>query len=246
MKNKPFIVNFHEHHMDENADFTVLLSVGKEELEKNKMIHQENPDKTAPFFWINMENDMDYELRHLKNDVKNWGVKGIKFHPMLQHVYPNDPRLNRIYEYCEEEGIIVLWHAGIVNLPFNYQLSGPLKVKYTDPVYIEDVAYDFPDMKIVIAHLGGNYIYTASILALKHRNVYTDTAYLGFFGPRLFPKTTPSQMITHAVNVAGEDKVLYGGEGVTIQDVLDCDISDTAKEKVLGLNAMKLLEIPSK
>ena len=58
------------------------------------------------------------------------------------------------------------------------------------------------------------------------------------------PPATPSQLITHAVNIAGEDKVIYGGEGVKVKDVLDCDISDTAKEKVLGLNGLRLLSNP--
>jgi len=237
----PFIVNFHEHHIDESADITVLLSVGKDALEKNKKLHTQHPSKTIPFFYVNMQNDMAYELRHLKNDVKNWGIKGIKFQPMVQHIYPNDARLAPIYEYCEEAELVVLWHAGIVKLPFSCELNVPILGKYTDPIYHDEVAYNYPEMKIVIAHLGGNFLYTAAVLASKHSNIYVDTSFLGFYGPRMFPPATPSQMITHAVNVAGEDKVLYGGEGVTVQDVLDCDISDVAKEKVLGLNALRIL-----
>ena len=240
---KPYVINFHEHHMDENADITVLLSVGKDALERNKKTHKQHPDKTIPFYFVNVNNDIEYELRQLKNDVKYWGIKGIKFQPMNQHILPNDPKLYPIYEYCEEAGLVVLWHAGVVNLPFLYELNMPMKVKYTDPIHVDDVAFDFPEMKIVIAHLGGNYMYTALVLASKHPNVYVDTSFLGYFAPRFFPPTTPAELITHAVNVAGENKVLYGGEGVTVQDVLDSRISDTAKEKVLGLNARRVLGV---
>lgn len=244
------VVNFHEHPrttaLKENkewgVDFTVLLTGGPADALKGREIADKNPDKCVSFHWIKVENDMEKEVHSLRMAAKHWDIRGVKFIPMRQHIRMNDERLIPIYEVCEELGLIVTWHTGVVDLGHNtYELNVPLLIKYCDPIYIDEVAVAFPDLKIVIAHLGGNYIYTATLLASKHKNVYTDTAFLRFFAPRFFPPTTPSALITHAVNVSGEDKVLYGGEGVMPEDVLNADISEEAKEKVLSKNAIRLL-----
>ncbi len=159
----------------------------------------------------------------------------------------NDKRLYPIYEVCEELDILITWHTGMVDLGQNtYELNVPLLVKYCDPIYIDKAAIDFLDLKFIIAHLGGNFIYTATLLASKHRNVYLDTAFLGYFAPRFFPPTTPSALITHAVNISGEDKILYGGEGVMPEDVLNAEISEQAKDMILSGNAIKLLGLKDK
>ncbi len=238
---KNLIVNFHEHHVDKEADITVLLPVGKDNSLKARQMAKENPSKIIPFHYVDVNNPMDDELRQLKRGVERWGVKSVKFQPMDQHIYPSDKKLYPIYEYCEKMGLVVTWHAGVVDLGHKYEQGVPMLSKYCDPIHIDEVAFDFPDMNICIAHLGGNYMYTALVLAEKHENVFLDTAFLCFFGPRFFPPATPSALITHAVNVAGEDKILYGGEGVTPKDVLDADITDEAKIKILGMNAVKLL-----
>lgn len=243
------IVNFHEHpayYAEENCrDFgihkAVLLPVGNESIEKAVAMAEKEPDKYIPFGWFDKDKPIKDELERINDLVNQHGIKGIKFHPMIQHIYPDDKRLYPLYEFCQEKGLVILWHAGIVTLGFKYQIGEPLLVRYSDPLGFDQVAFDFPELKICIAHLGGNYIYTALVLAEKHENIYLDTAFLTFFAPRFFPPVKPEDMITHAVKVAGADKILYGCEGVSPQHVLNANISDSDKEKILGLNAVKLL-----
>lgn len=244
------VINFHEHPrskaLEENnewgVDFTVLLTVGRSDSLRGRMMAKDNPDRCVSFHWIEVFEDMDKEIHRLKMAVKNWNIRGVKFQPLDQHIYMNDERLTPVYEFCESEDLIVTWHTGMVSLGSNtYELNTPILIKYTDPVYLDEVAVRYPDLKIVIAHLGGNFIYTANLLAAKHRNIYLDTAFLTYFAPRLFPASTPEDMIRHCVINAGEDKILYGGEGVRPEHILNTDISDEAKEKILFRNAEKLL-----
>lgn len=250
MVDDKYVVNFHEHPrknaLKENkqwgVDFTVFLTVGRSDSLLGREIAYENSDKCVSFHWVEVDNDIDREIHRLKIAVQKWNVKGVKFQPLDQHIYMNDERLYPIYKVCEDLGMIVTWHTGEVDLGSRkYEMNVPLLVKYCNPIYLDEVAVEFPDLKIIIAHLGGNYIYNATVLASKHKNIYLDTAFLRFFAPRFFPPTKPSALITHAVNVAGENKILYGGEGVKPEDVLEADISEEAKIKVLSRNAVKLL-----
>lgn len=253
--NNPFVVNFHEHPSPQvmgrcretGIDVAVLLPVGTDAALLARQMAQEQRQRFVAFHWVEVDKPSEEEARRLRRAVQLWGVRGVKFQPMDQHLYPNDRSLYPIYEVCEELGLIMTWHAGVVCLGKRmYELGVPMLAKYCDPIHLDEVAFDFPDLKICIAHLGGNYIFNALVLAEKHENIYLDTAFLGFFAPRFFPPTEPSALIGHAVRVAGADRILYGSEGVRPKDVLAADICDEGKDKVLGLNAVRLLGLEPK
>ncbi len=249
---RPLVVNFHEHPspaVDDRCrelgiDVAVLLPVGNDPAALARDMAQAAPDRYVAFHWVDVSRDVDAEARRLRRVVARWGVRGVKFQPMDQHLYPDDKRLYPIYEVCEELDLTVTFHAGTVYLgPYMHEMEVPMLAKYCDPIYLDEVAFDFPDLRICIAHLGGNHLFTALVLAEKHRNVYVDTAFLGHFAPRFFPPTTPSALIEHAVRVAGADKVLYGSEGVPPEAVFQSALTAEEQAKVLGLNACRLLGI---
>lgn len=251
MINDNLVINFHEHYYPNliednekmNIDISVLLPVGVEAALLSCQAAQKHPDKLVSFHWIDINNPVKEEMMKLERAVEFGGIKGLKFQPMDQHIYGNDKYLYPIYEMCEKLGLIVTWHSGVVCLGHKYELGLPMLTKYCNPIYLDEVAYAFPDLKICIAHLGGNYLYEALVLAEKHENIYVDTAFLGFFSKRFFPTTSPADLITHAVNVAGANKVLYGSEEVKPEDVMKAKITEHNKEKILGLNAARLLNI---
>lgn len=108
-------------------------------------------------------------------EIVRLGIKLIKIHPPHQLLYPNDylsgvKELEIIYRAAEANGIPVMFHTGTSIFP-------GARNKYGDPIYVDDVAVDFPKLKILLAH-GGRplWMHTAFFLVRRHPNVYLDTS----------------------------------------------------------------------
>ncbi len=116
-------------------------------------------------------------LRGLERVVRELGLRGLKLSPPTQEFYPNDAQLAYpLYDKAAELGIPILFHAGMSWEP-------QAKAKYGQPLHLEDVASDFPDLKIIIAHFAWPWVLEAAMLALKYPNVYIDTSCLYFDNP---------------------------------------------------------------
>lgn len=164
------------------------------------------------------------------------GIRMIKIHPPHQLLFPNDylagvKELEIIYRAAEANGIPVMFHTGTSVFP-------GARNKYGDPIYVDDVAVDFPGLKILLAH-GGRPLWmdTAFFLVRRHPNVYLDVSgipprsLLGYF-PRL-------EEIAH--------KTLFGtdwpGPGVpdlkrNLQDFRQLPLKAEAREQILSRTAL--------
>jgi len=98
-------------------------------------------------------------------------IKGIKIHLGYQHIYPNEKKCYPIYKLCLKYDVPVIFHAGDT-LTITGEL--PAKIKYTHPVYLDDVAAEFPDLKIIIAHMGNPWLIDCAEVLYKNENVYAD------------------------------------------------------------------------
>ena len=221
-------------------DVSVLLPVGPEAAEAAREMARRSPKKFVPFFWIDVA-DVARSVRELEAAVGDYGCKGVKFQLLLQHLYADDRSLYPVYEKCSELGLVVTFHSGAVAFPREFGI--PHVTKYAHPMPVDEVAFDFPDLRIILAHMGGNYHYEALILAEKHENVYMDTAYLPFFCERMLPAVTPAQLIERAVRVLGPRRVLYAYEGLAPSVIRELDIPEPARRMILGSNAMKLFAL---
>ena len=167
-------------------------------------------------------------------------VRGIKIHPPHQLFYPNAyvdgkmPALRTIYRTAEALGIPVMFHTGTSVFP-------GARSKYGDPMTLDDVATDFPDLTILVAH-GGRPIWcdTAFFLIRRHPKMYLDTSSIP---PRRFLEWFPDVRKI-------EDKVLFGsdwpGPGIPgIREELEgmraLPLTDAFKEKLFVTNARKVL-----
>jgi len=218
-------------------DVSVLLPVGNEAVGHVREMVERSPEKYVPFFWIDVEN-IQRSVAELKDAAAEWGCKGVKFQLLLQHCYANDRRLYPVYETCSELGLVVLFHTGAVAFPREFGI--PHITKYGHPLPIDEVAFDFPQLRIILAHMGGNYHYEALIIAEKHEHVFMDTAYLPFFCKRMLPQVTPGQLITRAVEILGAERILYGYEGLPPSAVKELPLAEEAKRLILGGNAARL------
>lgn len=120
-----------------------------------------------PFVSLNPFTDPDLALR-LERAVKEDGAKGLKLHPSYQFFYPNDAHLYPLYAKAQELNVPVIFHIGT-------SIFKGTRLKYCDPIHLDDVAVDFPALKIIMAHSGRGFWYEVCFgLARLHENVYLD------------------------------------------------------------------------
>ena len=98
-------------------------------------------------------------------------IFGIKLYPAYKYFYPNDKICFPVYRLCQKYGLPVILHMGdTLTVPGR----PPAKIKYSHPIHIDDVAADFPDLKIIIAHMGNPWLIDCAEVLYKNENVYAD------------------------------------------------------------------------
>jgi uncharacterized protein len=127
--------------------------------------------------WIHV--DLPGELDSL---CERWRVAGVKLTPPYQYFYPADARMYPLYARCQELGLPVLFHTGT-------SAFRGTRLKYADPLLLDDVAIDFPQLNIVLAHAGRGLWYdAAALMARLHENVFLEISGLP---PRQLPTYFP-------------------------------------------------------
>jgi predicted TIM-barrel fold metal-dependent hydrolase len=166
------------------------------------------------------------------------GIRMIKIHPPHQLLYPNDylngvKELEIIYRAAEANGMPVMFHTGTSIFP-------GARNKYGDPIYVDDVAVDFPKLKILLAH-GGRplWMQTAFFLIRRHTNVYLD---ISGIPPKALLKYFPRLEEIASKTVFGTD---WPSPGVThIKKNLDefraLPLSQEVQEQIFGKTALSI------
>jgi hypothetical protein len=170
----------------------------------------------------------------LENLVRNYGFRGLKLYPTYQHYYPNDAMMYPLYSKAQELGIPISLHIG------SSVFTGA-RLKYGDPIYLDDVAVDFPDLVLLQCHSGRPFWYQkAFFLARLHKNVYMEIS--GLPPKKLLDYFPELERISH--------KVIYGSDWPgaptireNIQTIRNLQISEDSVLKILGQNAAGLLGI---
>ena len=171
---------------------------------------------------------LDAEVRRLAA----LGFRGVKLYPTYQHFYPNDARLYPLYGACQELRLPVMVHTGSSIFP-------GAKIKYGDPVHLDDVAVDFPDLNVLLVHGGRGFWYDrAEFLAQLHPNVFLEVSGLP---PKNLLNYFPNLERLHRKVVFGSDWPGNPGIRRNIEAVRALPLSTNAKEAILGGNAARLL-----
>lgn len=170
-----------------------------------------------------------------ERDVTELGALGLKLYPSYQWYYPNDPALYGIYARAVALDVPVTFHTGSSTFPGS-------RMKYAQPIHLDDVAVDFPDLKIFMAHAGRPFWYDeAQWMVKRHPNVYIDLASL-----------PPKRLLDYLPDLERiAPKVLFGSDWPAIPSTLAANIdqlralpiSDRAKEQILHENARRLLKL---
>jgi predicted TIM-barrel fold metal-dependent hydrolase len=178
-------------------------------------------------------------VREARRLVEEHGVRGFKFHPSLQGFSPDDRMAYPLYEVIEELGVPALFHSGQTGIGAGVPGGGGIRLRYSNPMLVDDVAVDFPHLRIVLAHPSFPWQDEALAVATHKPFVYID---LSGWSPKYFPP----QLVRYA-NTLLQDKVLFGSDHPVITpdrwlaDFAKIDVRDEVRPKILKLNAARLL-----
>jgi predicted TIM-barrel fold metal-dependent hydrolase len=189
--------------------------------------------RLVPFASINpfVVNDLAAELTRV---VEDFDFKGIKVYPPYQHHYPNDTRMYPLYAKAQEFGLPVLVHTGS-------SVFKGARIKYGNPLLLDDVAIDFPELIILMAHSGRPFWYEQAFwMARQHPNVYMEVS--GLPAKKLMEYFPRLEEIPH--------KVVYGSDWPgnpdlqrNVKAIQELPISEESKQAILHDNATKILNL---
>jgi predicted TIM-barrel fold metal-dependent hydrolase len=177
----------------------------------------------------------------MERSVRDLGLRGLKLHPISQAFFPNDTRFYPLWEKCAELGVPVLFHSGQTAVGAGLPGGGGLKLKYAQPIHMDDVAADFPELTIIMAHPGVPWQEEQLSIALHKPNVYID---LSGWSPKYF-----RPILVQYANSLLQDKMLYGSDFPALtperwlRDFEGLDLKPEVRRKILLENAAKLLKI---
>ncbi len=169
-------------------------------------------------------------IARIETAVREWGFGYAYFHPITFGVAPNDRRCYPLYSKCVELGV-----------PVGFQVGHSAEVLPSEvgrPMLVDQVAIDFPDLKINMSHTGWPWTGEFCSMLWRHPNVYGDiSAY--------FASTLDSELVKFMDSGRGRHKVMFGTNGFDLarckQDFESLPVSDRTKQRVLHDNALEFL-----
>ncbi len=167
------------------------------------------------------------------------GARGFKFHPSLQAFEPNDERYYPIYAAIAEAGLPTVFHTGQTGIGAGLPGGRGIKLRYSDPMLLDDVAADFPDLTVILAHPSVPWQDSAISMATHKANVYIDLS--GWL-----PKYFPAQLV-RAANGPLRRKVLFGSDYPVISPDRwmagfdDLEIKPEVRPLIMKQNAIDVL-----
>ena len=196
-----------------------------------------NADIAIPFISVDPTRG-EAAVAEARRLVATGAVRGLKLHPPLQQFFPNDRLAYAVYEIFAEARLPVLFHTGHSGIGTGMPGGGGVRLKYGNPMHVDDVAVDFPDMPIILAHPSFPWQDEAISVCMHKAQVYID---LSGWSPKYFSPT-----LVQYANTLLKHKVLFGSDYPWITpdrwlaDFDKIDIRDEVRPLVLKANAARL------
>ncbi len=177
-------------------------------------------------------------LRELEHAVKELGMKCLCLEPWLHKIRSNDKLYYPVYAKCVELGVSVWIHTSVNFVP-------QLTIDFGRPIYLDEVAGHFPELKIVAGHGGWPWVNEMMAVLWRHDNVYTD---IGAIRPRYIGSPGAGwETLVRYGNTLLQDKIVFATAWPAqdfkenIREVRGLPLKDDVKAKWLGLNAKRIL-----
>lgn len=240
---QPTALELVEYYRERNmlaVGFTVddEAGMGRRRLGNEAVINaaRDNPDVLIPFASVDPHKGK-LAVREARELIEA-GVWGFKFHPNTQAFWPNDKAWYPLYEVIADAGLIALFHSGTTGIGAGMPGGGGVRLKYSNPMYVDDVAADFPGLQIILAHPSFPWQDEALAIAVHKPNVYID---LSGWSPKYFPEN-----LIRYTNTQLKHKMLFGSDYPLITpdrwlaDFEQLPIKDEVRPLVLKQNAARL------
>lgn len=235
------------------VDFGLVLGDTEVSIDEVNRLHAElahkHQDRLIAFAGIDPRRVHAVDL--FKKCVQEWGMKGLKLHPTTGF-YPNQKEVYPLLEKACEWKIPVLIHSGSIMVP--------LRSKYSQPIYFDDLGADFPDLPVIAAHSGGIFGYQQMLSIMTTKlNILADISAWQLIAVKNYPMFC--RALRDFMDFAGCERIYFGSDSPSFRSFMSNkdwvqmikDLPGSApdgihfKEEevsaVLGGNAQKLLNV---
>ena len=199
-----------------------------------------NSDVAIPFASISPHRGAE-GVAAARRLIRDYKVRGFKFHPSVQEFFPNDRLAYPLYEVIAEAKLPALFHTGQTGVGAKTRGGGGIRLKYSNPLYLDDVAADFPDMPIILAHPSFPWQEEALSVATHKPQVYID---LSGWSPKYFPP-----ILVQYANTLLKDRILFGSDYPVIapekwvEEFEKLPIKPEVRALIMKENAARLLQL---
>ncbi|WP_395639387.1 amidohydrolase family protein [Pseudolysinimonas sp.] len=197
-----------------------------------------HPDVLIPFGSVDPRTGAD-AIALARSLVADSGVRGFKFHPTVQGFDPSADEFRPLWAAIEELGVPIVVHTGQTGVGAGLPGGYGLKLRYSNPMLLDDVAADFPGLTIILAHPSVPWQDEALSMAAHKANVYID---LSGWSPKYF-----SPALVRQAGSILQHKMLFGSDFPALtperwlDDFAQLELRDAARPKILKDNAVRLL-----
>ncbi len=196
-----------------------------------------HPDMLTGYVTVNPATG-DNMAKVVEQEVRERGAKGVNLQPFSYKILAHDKRFYPLYAKCQELGVPVTIHSSI-------NFSNDRSIEFGRPLYLCEIACDFPDLTIVANHGGWPWVNELVAIAWKHANVYIE---IGAVAPKYIgtPGTGWETLMQYGNSSLLSDRVLFATDNMipyqrAVQELQDLPLKDHIKEGWLGENAARLL-----
>ncbi len=182
------------------------------------------PDRLIGYYRLN-PGEGKQAREFLKKGVEEWGMKGLKLHPVGNMIPPGSSESIELVKTAASLGVPTLFHCG--------------DEEFTLPMQIAEAARQAPEATIILGHMGGYFhVEDAIRAALKYDNIILETSAMPY-----------PHKVKEAVDRIGADRVLFASDGpgcppdLELKKIEKADLTEEEREKVLFKNIKKICRI---
>ncbi len=178
-------------------------------------------------------------IQQAKKAVRELGFVGFHFHPIMQHFAVNERRFYPLFEVIGELGAAVMIDVGTTGMGAGLPGGMGAKIRHAHPAAIDELAADFPDLKILMAHPGWPWVDETTAVALHKGNVHWE---MSGWAPKHFPASLKVDMRARL-----QDKIMFGSDYPSLpyarilKEWQELGYPDAVMEKIFHQNAERVL-----